>query len=146
MATIRLPNDFKDFLKLLESTGARYLIVGGYAVNVHGYSRSTGDIDVWVPNDSRNGIKVAQAVAQFGFPQAAGQDFASPGQMVRMGHPPMRVEILTTISGVSFDDCFARRIIVAMDGICVPFLSLEDLKTNKIAAGRLKDLADLEEL
>jgi predicted nucleotidyltransferase len=146
MATIRLPSDFSEFLKLLNSIGAEYLLIGGYAVNYYGSSRSTGDMDIWTSRRPENAAKVASVLRDFGF-SAAGQEMLSePDQIIRMGVPPLRLEILTSISGVDFEECYARRELADVEGILVPVIRLEDLKRNKRASGRFKDLADLEEL
>ena len=147
MDTIRLPLDFKEFLKLLNAHGVEYLLVGGYAVIYHGYNRTTGDLDVWVAVNPGNAAKLAAALKDFGF--GAGVDpslFAVPGHIVRMGIPPFRIELLTTISGLRFSDAYARRLTAVIDGVELSLLALDDLKTNKKASGRLKDLADLEAL
>ena len=146
MATIRLPSDFSEFLKLLNSSGAKYLLIGGYAVNFYGYSRSTGHMDIWISFDPRNAAAVAGALRQFGFAQANVEPLSRPNQIVRMGVQPLRLEILTSISGVEFDECYARRETLEVDGCSVPVIHLEDLKRNKRASGRMKDLADLQEL
>lgn len=122
------------------------MLVGGFAVNFHGYSRSTGDMDIWVGADAENAVRVARALQEFGFPQATPAMFSTPDQVVRMGAPPLRLEILTTISGVEFRECFPGCEWAQVEGIAVPVLRLKDLIRNKRAAGRLKDLADLEEL
>ena len=145
MATIRLPRDFKEFLKLLNSKFAEYLIIAGYAVDYYGYARSTGDMDIWIARSPEN-FRVAEALSEFGFPAATPAIFDAPDRMVRMGVPPLRLEILTSISGVEFADCFARRGCADVDGVPVPIIALDDLKRNKHASGRAKDLADLEEL
>ncbi len=143
-----LPADFKEFLRLLNSKGVRYLLVGGYAVAVHGYLRSTGDMDIWVDTAPQNAAKVAAAVKEFGFaaPELTAGLFEEQNQVIRMGVPPLRLEILTTLSGVDFEDCYQARMTIDVEGIPLPLLSLEHLKRNKRAAGRLKDLADLEQL
>jgi predicted nucleotidyltransferase len=146
MATIRLPNDFSEFLRLLNSIGVEYLLIGGYAVNYYGSSRSTGDMDIWTSRLPENAFKVASVLRDFGFSAATQEMLSEPGQIIRMGVPPLRLEILTSISGVDFDECYARRELAEVDGILVPVIRLEDLKRNKRASGRLKDLADLEEL
>jgi len=146
MATIRLPLDFKEFLRLLNLKGVEYLVVGGYAVNYHGYSRSTGHIDIWISTSPENRALVAETLRDFGFSDAAPELFEGNDKLVRLGVPPLRLEILTSISGVEFAECFGRRETSEVDGVVVPFLSLEDLKRNKSASGRAKDLADLEEL
>lgn len=146
MDTIPLPNDFSECLRLFESTGVEYLLVGGYAVNLHGYSRTTGDIDLWVLSSEGNATRVAAALRAFGFAAAEPAMFFPPGQIIRMGRPPIRLEILTKLSGVEFDDCYARREMLTIGGLTLPVIGLEDLKRNKRAAGRFKDLADVEEL
>jgi len=149
MATIRLPSDFSEFLKLLNSIGAEYLLIGGYAVNDYGSSRSTGDMDIWTSRLPVNASKVASVLRGFGFSAATPEMLSEPDQIIRMGVPPLRLEILTSISGVDFEECYARRELAEIEGILVPVIRLEDLKRNKRnkrASGRFKDLADLEEL
>jgi hypothetical protein len=148
MATIQLPPDFKEFLKLLNLREVRYLIVGGYAVAVHGYVRATGDIDIWAEPDPENAAKLAKVLREFGFggPELSDSLFLEPNRVIRMGLPPIRIEVLTSISGVTFNQCYASCIKAELDGTPVTVIGLSDLKTNKQAAGRAKDLADLEEL
>jgi hypothetical protein len=131
---------------LLNSKSAEYLLIGGYAVNYYGYARSTGDMDIWIARSAKNFARVAEALAEFGFPAVTPDIFEAPDRMVRMGVPPLRLEVLTAISGVDFEDCFARRGFADVDGEAVPIIDLEDLKRNKRASGRAKDLADLDEL
>jgi len=145
---IRLPPDFKEFLSLLNSHCVEYLLIGGYAVGYHGYPRPTGDMDVWIALSSENAIRVVQALVEFGF---AAEDvpvslFTESGRIIRMGIPPMRLEIVTDISGVEFETCYAHRVTAEVDGVSVSIIALEDLKTNKKASGRHKDLNDLEQL
>jgi predicted nucleotidyltransferase len=148
MAKNLLPPDFRDFLRLLNSAGVEYLLVGGYAVAYHGYPRGTADIDIWVAVNPDNASRTAQVLRDFGFamPEVAPELFLSGERVVRMGVPPIRIEVLTAISGVSFEDCYARRVTTILDGVPVSIIGLEDLKTNKRAAGRHKDLDDLENL
>jgi len=143
-----LPSDFRDFLKLLNSNNVKYLLIGGYAVGYHGYSRATADMDVWIALDPDNADRVMLALRDFGFSSAELEAslFLEEGKIVRMGVPPLRIEILTKISGVSFEDCYPHRVTAQIDGIEVPVISLEHLKINKRASGRFKDLADLEQL
>src|SRR6266496_1663739 len=110
MATIQLPPDFKEFLRLLNSNSVKYLLIGGYAVNYHGYSRSTCDMDIWVARDVDNAGRICRVLQQFGFPNVRPELFTVPDQVVRMGLPLLRIEILTSISGLVFDDCYPRRI------------------------------------
>ena len=146
MGMIRLQSDFKEFLKLLSAHGVEYLLIGGYAVNYHGYSRSTGDLDVWIERSERNAQRLVGALHEFGFRTATEDLFLEPDQIIRLGVPPVRIEIHTDISGVDFRECFEGRETAEIEGEPTPTLSLEDLKRNKRASGRMKDLADLEEL
>jgi predicted nucleotidyltransferase len=148
MEWIQLPDEFKELLRLLHSNHAKYLIVGGFAVIYHGYPRTTADIDIWLPQDSLNAERVISALRQHGFSDHALDlvPFAAPDQIVRIGVAPLRVEFFTTIPGVEFQRCFARRSTHVIDGIPVSILGLEDLRISKQASGRLKDLNDLEHL
>lgn len=148
MARIELHPDFKDFLKLLNSRSVEYLIVGGYAVGYHGYPRATGDMDVWIAVNESNARKVEKVLLDFGMPaEAVSMElFTERDKIIRMGVPPVRIEVITGASGVDFTDCYARREEVELDGVRVNFISIEDLKKNKKASGRHKDLEDLEQL
>ena len=143
-----LTDDFKEFLRLLNVHDVDYLLIGGYAVAVHGYPRATIDLDVWVRAVQENAARVVGALQAFGFesPQLTPRLFVLPDQIVRFGVPPFRIEIMTTISGVTYDECRANAETHDVDGILVPVISRDDLKRNKRAAGRHKDLADLEQL
>ncbi len=148
MATIQLPPDFKEFLQLLNSHKVEYLLIGGYAVGYYGYPRATGDMDIWIAVHPDNAHGVVKALNEFGFPLSV-EDvslFLQENKITRMGVPPLRLEILTTISGVTFAECYAQREIRDIDGVAVSLISLKDLKTNKKASGRYKDLNDLENL
>jgi len=133
---------------LLGAKGARFLLVGGYAVNYYGYVRATGDMDVWVGPSAENAERVAAAIREFGFdvPELSPELFTDPDAVVRMGERPFRIEVLTTISGVAFDECYEKRVVEHLGDTEVPFISLDHLKTNKRAAGRPKDRADVHEL
>lgn len=148
MATIQLPPDFKEFLKLLNVHQIEYLLVGGYAVSYHGYPRTTLDIDIWVAIQRENAEKIVDALREFGFESAqlTVDLFLKQDQIVRMGNPPVRIEIMTTISGVNFDECYSERITEVIDGVQVEIINLEHLKLNKKATARYKDLDDLENL
>ena len=146
MATIQLPPDFKEFLRLLNSIEVEYLVIGGYAVNYYGYPRATGDLDIWIGIAPGNAERAAIAVREFGFAQAETGIFLEPGKVIRMGVPPVRLEILTTISGVEFAECYARRREAELDGVPIHLIALDDLRRNKEASGRLKDRLDLERL
>ncbi len=148
MATIHLPPDFKEFLQLLNVHNVHYLLIGGYAVGYHGYPRATVGMDVWIAIHPDNARRIVNALKEFGFdlPELEETIFLQEGKVIRMGVPPMRLEILTSISGVAFDECFDERIVDLLDGIPVNLISLERLKQNKKASGRYKDLNDLEHL
>jgi hypothetical protein len=148
MATTPFPPDFADFLKLLSSHGVEFLLIGGYAVGIHGYPRGTADLDVWIASTPVNAQRIVDALRDFGFttPELTPSLFLDPDKVVRMGVPPLRIDILTTIAGVSFDDCFGRRDVVSVGDVQVPVISLPDLKANKQATGRSQDLADIEHL
>jgi hypothetical protein len=148
MATIHLPPDFKEFLRLLNVHKVEYLLIGGYAVNYYGYPRATADLDVWLAMQPANAERMVAALKEFGFdlPDLSPELFLRPAQIIRLGVPPVRIEIATTISGVDFAECQARRVEDTFDGVPVHVIGLDDLKRNKQAAGRHQDLADLEHL
>ena len=145
---IQLPLDFKEFLKLLNSHRVEYLLVGGYAVGYHGYPRATGDMDLWVAIRQNNAEKLVAVLREFGLdaPQLSADIFLQEDQIIRMGVPPMRIELLTTISGVDFDSCYSERIVDVIDSVEVNIINLKHLKQNKQASGRYKDLDDLQYL
>ena len=148
MDILTLPADFREFLKLLNSQRVEYLLVGGYAVGFYGYPRATADMDIWVALDGNNAKRLVAVLQEFGFdvPELQSDLFMQENKIIRLGVPPFRIEILTTLSGVSFKECYARRQRHVVDDLEVDFLSLADLKSNKRAAGRHKDLDDLEHL
>lgn len=143
-----LTDDFKEFLRLLNANRVDYLLVGGYAVGLHGYPRATVDLDVWVRASLDNAERVVQALRAFGFdlPALEPRLFLDPRRIVRFGTPPFRIEIMSSIDGVDYDTCRGRSPVFDIEGLPVPVISLDDLKTNKRAAGRNKDLADLDNL
>lgn len=135
-------------MRLLNSHNVEYLLIGGFAVGYHGYPRATGDMDIWIAVSPQNAEKMLNVLKEFGFdvPELTAEMFLKKKQVIRMGMPPIRIEVLTDISGVSFGDCYRQRITDLIDGIPVCIISLEHLKINKRASGRLKDLSDLEYL
>jgi predicted nucleotidyltransferase len=145
---IRLPNDFKDFLQLLNDHGVEYLLVGGYAVGYHGYPRATVDLDIWVAVTSDNARKLVDVFKEFGFDvnELREELFLKENKIIRIGEPPLRIEGMPSVSGVHFDSCYQKRMVEVVDGTQVNFIDLENLKLNKRAAGRHKDLNDLENL
>ena len=145
---LELPEDFKEFLNLLRVNGVEYLLIGAYAVGYHGYPRATKDLDVWIASTLENATRIVSTLKEFGFGTAelTTELVLRPNNIVRMGEEPLRIEILNWASGVDFDECYRERIIDMLDGVEVSVIALNHLKTNKKASGRLKDLADLEEL
>ena len=148
MAKIELHPDFKEFLKLLNSHDVRYLLVGGYAVGYHGYPRATGDMDIWIEMSESNSKRVVSAFLDFGMAdEAISEDlFLEKNKVIRVGVPPVRLEVITSASGVDFNECYTNREVIEMDGVPINLISIQDLKKNKYAAGRHKDLADMEHL
>jgi len=149
MGTSLLPSDFKDFLRLLNSKQVEYLLIGGYAVGYYGFPRATADIDIWVAINQTNAGKVAEVIREFfGFDVdgISPEIFLQENKILRMGVPPFRIEILTSIDGVDFETCYAERVKDVLDDIEVNIISLKHLKMNKKASGRLKDLTDLSNL
>ena len=145
---ISLPDDFKEFLKLLNEHGVEYLLIGGYAVGYYGYPRATNDLDIWIAVHPQNAERLVTVLQAFGFPTSDLflNIFLNEEDIIRMGVPPMRIEIIPSISGVDFDTCYAERIVDTIDEIQVNLISLEHLRENKKASGRFKDLDDLEHL
>lgn len=145
---IQLPKDFSEFLKLLNSKQIEYLLIGGWAVGYYGYPRATGDMDIWVSRKTENALKLTDAFIEFGFdvPDLSTELFTKKNQITRIGVPPLRIEVLTTISGVTFEECFPKRKVAVIDEIIINLISLEDLKKNKAASKRHRDLDDLEKL
>jgi hypothetical protein len=122
------------------------LLIGGYAVGIHGYPRATGDMDIFIAFDEANVALVIQSLHEFGFASASADLLNKPSSMIRMGVPPNKLEITNFIDGVTFDDCFQNRVRVKIDGLELNLIGLADLRRNKKASGRNKDLADLDNL
>lgn len=143
-----LNQDFKEFIQSLNNNAVRYLVIGGYAVALHGYPRYTKDIDIWVEPSSENATKIIQALNDFGFGSLdlKKSDFTEPGMIIQLGYPPNRIDLVLSPEGVDFDTCFTSRVITEIEGVPVNFIDLENLKINKKATGRKQDLADLENL
>ncbi|MBI1337116.1 MAG: hypothetical protein GC164_09155 [Phycisphaera sp.] len=143
-----LPEDFREFLRLLNEHGVRYLLVGGYAVVHHGYPRATVDIGIWIASSQANVRPILSSLSDFGFGSVLPpiEKLLVPDQIIRMGVPPYRIEVMTSIEGVDFEACYRNRSHAVIDGLDIPVISLKDLRKAKRSAGRLKDLADLENL
>jgi hypothetical protein len=145
---VQLDPDFREFVEVFVANDVRFLIVGGFAVAAHGLPRYTGDLDAWIWVSSENASRVVRALEAFGF---AGlglteDDFTQSDRVVQLGYPPYRIDILTSIEGVEFDEAWSRRVVFELDGVRVPFIGRDDLLTNKRVAGRPQDIADVERL
>lgn len=140
--------DFKEFVQLLIKHNVEYLIVGGYAVGIHGHPRYTGDLDIWLNPSEVNAEKILKVVNEFGFSsyKLSIDDFMSDGNVIQLGYPPLRIDLLTEIDGVQFDQCYPNKLIVEIEDMKVNFISYHDLITNKNATGRHRDLDDIENL
>lgn len=143
-----LNSDLREFLESLNSNEVKYLVVGGYAVGFHGAPRYTGDLDVVVEKSSDNAARVMQTLMTFGFGNIGlgNEDFLRPNHVVQLGHPPNRIDILTGISGVTFEEAWNSRVQGELDGVPVNFIGREQLIRNKQSSGRSQDLADAEKL
>jgi Nucleotidyl transferase of unknown function (DUF2204) len=145
---MELNPDFQEFLRSFVAHDVRFLIVGGYALAAHGHPRYTKDLDVWVWTDPANAERVVAALAEFGFGGLGltTADFEDPDMVVQLGREPQRIDILTFATGLTFDEAHDHRVTVNLGGVAVPFISVDDLRTNKLATGRLRDLADAADL
>jgi hypothetical protein len=143
--------DFKDLLSLFSAHNVKYLVVGGYAVSFHAQPRFTQDLDLFIQADPANAKAAFEALREFGAPMAAVlvDDLADPGKFLRFGFPPVAVDILSNVDGVNFEEAWLRRVDAVIDpvtGQIASFISRDDLINSKLAAGRLRDLADVEEI
>lgn len=140
--------DFLDPLRAFNDHDVRFVVVGAYALAVLGRPRATGDLDVWIEASAENAPRVIAALAAFGAPltDVAEADFARPGIVFQMGLPPVRIDVLTQLSGVEFADVWPRRILVQFGSVSVGVIGRDDFIRNKRATGRLKDLGDIESL
>ena len=145
---MRLNKDLREFIELLNSTGVEYLVVGAFAVAWHGHPRFTNDIDFFLRPSSANGESVLTAIRAFGFGalDLTIEDFSRPDRVVQLGVPPNRIDLITSIAGVSFDRAWEGRAQGSIEGIPVQFVGLEDLILNKESTGRPKDLGDADAL
>ena len=143
-----LNSDYRDILLILSEKKAKFLLVGAYAMAAHGYPRSTMDIDLWVMPSPENSLLVLQALKDFGSPvgDLSAEDLQKEGIIFQIGVAPRRIDILTSVDGLKFEDALARSEMIEIEGIPINVLSIPDLIINKRAAGRTKDLADAESL
>ncbi|MCW3090765.1 MAG: hypothetical protein JWP81_1834 [Ferruginibacter sp.] len=140
--------DFREFVELLIKNKVEYLIVDGYAVGVHGHPRYTGDLDIWLNPTPQNADLILKSVNDFGFSSFAltQADFTKPGNVIQLGYPPLRIDLLTEIDGVTFEECFKNRKEVMIDDLKVNFIGYNDLLKNKKESGRPRDIDDIDNL
>ena len=143
---MRFEKDFRDFVCLLNKHKVEYLIVGAYALGYHGVPRATLDLDVYVRPTPKNAAKIAQALEEFGFVGVDQRDLSKPGKVIMMGRPPMRIDLLTRISGVTWETAWVNKQSGRYGEQLVFIIGKNELLANKMASGRTKDLADLEAL
>jgi hypothetical protein len=144
-----LSDDFEDFLKLLNHYQIKYLVVGGYAMAFHGKPRFTGDLDVWINISEDNAFKMVSVINDFGFSSLGftAKDFSRPNLINQIGYPPLRIDILTSIDGVGFDEAYLEKLEIKLDdGTIVCYIGLDKLIKNKKASGRKIDIADVSDL
>jgi hypothetical protein len=146
----RLLEDTRDLLIAFDEAEVEYVVVGAHALAAHGIPRATVDFDVLVRPSERNALRVIRALVAFGAPISAhavsAQDFVVPGTIYQLGLPPRRIDVLTQISGVDFDEAWGSRMLIDVDGLTIPVLGRDVLIKNKIASGRAKDLLDVKAL
>jgi len=140
--------DFIDFIELLNQHNVDYLIVGAHALAFHGRPRHTGDLDIWIKPSNENAVKMVNVLNDFGFGslKLTEADFVKENYVTQLGYPPLRIDILNTISGVEFDEAYANKIDGEVDGLNIYFISIPDFIKNKQASGREKDLGDIKSL
>jgi len=139
-----LNEDYREMLENLLNEGVAFILVGAYALAAHGFPRATGDMDIWVKPNDENSKKVYQALTKFGAPisEIREDEFSQPGLIFQIGIVPRRIDIITKISGVEFDEADAEKIVVNIEKLKIPVLSIDLLIKNKMATGREKDLLD----
>jgi hypothetical protein len=143
-----LGKDVRDLLALLDKHGVRYLIVGGFAVAVHGTPRYTKDLDIWVECSPDNAVRLARVLDDFGFASlgVSAADFETPDLVVQLGYEPNRIDILTGLTGAQFEEAYPQRVIAKIGDLDVPIIDRASLIANKRALGRPQDLVDAEDL
>ncbi len=145
---LNLPKDFKDLLKILSDNEVQYMIVGGYALSLYAAPRATGDIDIFVKIDQDNADRILKSLKEFGFGGLGitEQDLLTPEQVLQLGYPPNRIDILTGIEGVSWEEAFQNRKNIVHDDLVLPVIGKDELIKNKLSTGRIKDMADVEKI
>ena len=145
---MEVQQDFRELLALLNAHGVEYVIVGAHALAYHGAPRYTGDMDIYVRPDIENARRIMAALDDFGFGSVglAETDFSAPDRVIQLGYPPVRVDLVTSITGVSWDEVFAHKVAGKYGDLPVHYIGRQEFVANKRACGRKKDLADLEAL
>ncbi|MEW5800441.1 MAG: nucleotidyltransferase [Bacteroidota bacterium] len=143
-----LDENFREFIELLNSKKVKYMVVGGYAVGLYGYPRYTGDLDVWIKPNLENSKKVFEVLKAFGFGSLDinAESFLKEDLVHQFGYPPLRIDVLTGISGLTFEQSYRRKKKMIVDGVAVNVVHLDDLKYNKIKSGRPEDFYDVKKL
>ena len=143
-----LSPDFKEFIELLNKHNVLYIVIGGYALAIHGHPRYTKDIDIWIDVNAENAQKMITVIQEFGFSSVGlkESDFLESGNVIQLGLPPNRIDILTSADGVDFTECFENILNIEIDNIYINFIDINNLIKNKKNTGRLQDLADVEKL
>ena len=143
-----LSRDFKEFIESLNANNVRYLVIGGYAVALHGYVRYTKDLDVWIEPKIQNANNVLNVLTAFGFGSLdiTADDFLEEGNIIQLVYPPNRIDLTTSLKALMFENCYPERVQVEIQKVLIDFIDIENLKTNKKATGRPQYLADLENL
>lgn len=140
--------DFVDFIELLNAHQVEYMIVGAHALAFHGRPRHTGDLDIWIKPSIENADKMVKVLKDFGFGSLGltEKDFIKENNIIQLGYPPLRIDILNAISGVDFEDAYKGKIDAEVDGLQISYINIKDFIANKQASGRAKDLGDIEAL
>ncbi len=147
-ARIKFESDFLEFISLCNKHKVEYLVVGGYAVAIHGYPRYTKDIDVSIRISVKNAEAILEVLNEFGFASLnlTSEDFTKVGGFIQLGYEPLRIDIVNDLDGVSFEKALKNRMVVEFEGVFINFIGYEDLIKNKQHAGRSQDIVDIEKL
>ncbi|MFI5157320.1 MAG: DUF6036 family nucleotidyltransferase [Sphingobacteriales bacterium] len=143
-------DDFREFIQILNNCDVRYILVGGYSVILHGYSRTTGDMDIWVERSLENYIRLKKVFLKFGMPMfdMTEQNFLQNPKLdvFTFGRPPSSIDLMTDVKGMDFNECYKNAIFFEEDGLQIRTIHFNNLIAAKKASGRHKDLDDLENL